>query len=140
MAWYHFRWASKTLEILALAGLFPCLAYGQVSITKFEGSATDIGVQRGPGQIGGVEFRVKGTFVYPGTINLGAATARFDALLAELGPGGQGELITTVDDAPLVPITLVTTKGKPTEGKYETIFPSAISFFREKSLPQIGYI
>jgi hypothetical protein len=121
MAWHQFKWASKTLGILAFAGLLPCLAYGQATVTEFRGTATDIGIQRGPGQTGGVEFRVYGTFVYPGTINLAAATARFDALLAELGPGGQGELLTTVDDAPLVPITLVTRSGgKPDEAVYET--------------------
>lgn len=121
MAWYQFRWAAKTLGILAFAGLLPCLAYGQVTVTEFHGTATDIGIQRGPGQTGGVEFRVSGTFVYPGATNLGAVTARFDYLHAELGPGGRGELLKTVDEAALLPITLVTRpRSEPNEAVYET--------------------
>jgi hypothetical protein len=113
--------------------------------TEFRGTATDIGVQRGPGQTGGVEFRAYGTFVYTGPINLSAATACFDALLAELGPegqgGGQGELLTTVNDAPLVPITLVTRpKGKPDEALYETpgSFRPKFRFSVENRSPEDG--
>ena len=35
-------------------------AASAIDVFKFTGTATDIGIQRGPNQVGGVEFRLQG--------------------------------------------------------------------------------
>jgi hypothetical protein len=91
------------------------------NVTDFKGSITDVGVQRGPNQIGGVELRSYGTFVYRGPIDLTSSTATFELLFAELGPGGAGELMKTANDASFLPITLPSDDSSEVdEAKYET--------------------
>jgi hypothetical protein len=82
----------------------PAHATGQVS--RFDGVATDIGVQREPGGTGGVEYRIRGEFDYAGEIDLSSTTATWLSLLEEVGDGAAGELLTTVDDAPVVPLSI----------------------------------
>ncbi len=38
-------------------------------VCEFKGTVTDIGVQRGPGQIGGIEYRIDGKFDYNGDLS-----------------------------------------------------------------------
>jgi hypothetical protein len=124
--------AFATLTCLA------CLpvAAGAVEINDifaFKGTATDIGVQRGPGQIGGIEYRIEGKFDYDGPLDLTRSTVTFHHFLDEHLPGGNGEMLLTTDNADLVcpepnpgdcvatlaPL-LSSSSSKPNEGKYET--------------------
>ena len=102
-------------------------------VFNFKGTATDIGVQRGPGQIGGIEYRIEGKFEYIGPLDLSTSTLTFHRFLDEYLPGGNGEMILTTDNADLVcsedsPSDCVATlaplvassSSKLTEGKYET--------------------
>jgi hypothetical protein len=102
-------------------------------IFAFKGTATDIGVQRGPGQIGGIEYRIEGKFEYAGPLDLTTSTVTFHHFLDEHLPGGNGEMLLTTDNADLVcpepnpgdcvatlaPL-LSSSSSKPNEGKYET--------------------
>jgi hypothetical protein len=111
---------------LALAALILVLtpavqAVDVPTVTDFKGSITDVGVQRGPNQVGGVELRTYGTFVYGGSIDLRVSTVEFEQLFAELGPGGAGELMTTTNGASFLPITLPSDdSAEVDEAKYET--------------------
>ena len=102
-------------------------------IFAFKGTTTDIGVQRGPGQIGGIEYRIEGKFEYDGPLDLTKSTVTFHHFLDEYLPGGNGEMVLTTDNADLVcpepnPGDCVATlapllsasSSKPNEGKYET--------------------
>ena len=71
-------------------------------IFAFKGTATDIGVQRGPGQIGGIEYRIEGKFDYDGPLDLTRSTVTFHHFLDEHLPGGNGEMVLTTDNADLV--------------------------------------
>ncbi len=103
---------------ILLAPSPPALA---VEIDEFKGSITDVGVQRGPGQIGGVEFRTQGTFFYAGPIDLSTSTITFTELFTENGPGGPHELMTTTDDASFLPITFFADDSSEfDESKYES--------------------
>jgi hypothetical protein len=122
------------LASAALAAAYLPATAGAVEINDvhdFHGTATDIGVQRGPGQIGGIEYRIDGKFDYSGPIDLSKATLTFQYLLDEYLPGGNGEFVLTTDNADLVcpdppdgcvPAMppLVGKGSKATEGKYET--------------------
>jgi hypothetical protein len=108
------------LGALVAFALLPGAASG-IEVFDFSGTATDIGIQRGPGQVGGVELRFEGSFVYDGQIDLSNATVTFYELLAEMGPGGAGELIKTGDEANFLPITLdADNSSEEDEGKYLT--------------------
>ena len=101
-------------------------------VFDFKGTVTDIGVQRGPGQIGGIEYRIDGQFDYDGPLDLTKSTITFHNLFDEHLPGGNGEMVLTTDNADLVcpeppgdcvPVLapLVSAKSsKPNEAKYET--------------------
>jgi len=75
-----------------------------VDLFDFNGSITDVGVQRGPGQVGGVEFRIRGKFVLDHPLDLSRTTVVLEHLFVDAAPGGLGELMTTIDDAPVVPL------------------------------------
>jgi len=103
-------------------------------VFAFKGTATDIGVQRGPGQIGGIEYRIEGKFEYDGPLDLSKSTVTFHNLLDE--EGGNGEMLLTTDNADLVcpepagdcvlipnvsmPTLFSSSSSKPVEAKYET--------------------
>ena len=107
-------------------------------ILAFKGTATDIGVQRGPHQIGGIEYRIEGKFVYAGPLDLSTAKLTFHHLLDEYLPGGNGEMVLTIDNADLVcpeppedegceltplismPSLPASSSSKAIEGKYES--------------------
>lgn len=122
------------LATAALAAAYLPATAGAVEINDvfdFHGTATDIGVQRGPGQIGGIEYRIDGKFDYDGPIDLHKAKMTFQYLLDEYLPGGNGEFVLTTDNADLVcpdppdgcvPAMppLIGTGSKSTEGKYES--------------------
>jgi len=109
------------------------------AVFDFKGTVTDIGVQRGPGQIGGIEYRIEGKFDYNGPLDLSKSTITFHNLFDESEEGGNGEMVLTTDNAPLVcpdpPGTCVLVKpgeislatlvaassSKKTEAKYETL-------------------
>ena len=46
-------------------------------VFDFKGTVTDIGVQRGPGQVGGIEYRIEGKFEYDGPLDLTRSTVTF---------------------------------------------------------------
>jgi hypothetical protein len=108
-----------TLAFVVTIGSIPGIAIG-LPVFDYDGSATDIGVQRGPGQTGGVEYRIRGKVPFDGTINLSEAIVTFTALMAEFGPGGEGEIVKTVDDAALVPLDVFPRKGGVDKGVYDT--------------------
>jgi hypothetical protein len=103
-----------------LAALLSPAAAGAIDVTRFNGSATDIGIQRGPGQVGGVEYRIRGEFDFDGPLDLTTSFATWDSLLAEIGEGGAGELIKTTDDAPVVPIGVQRRRAGANDALYET--------------------
>jgi hypothetical protein len=101
-------------------------------VFAFKGTTTDIGVQRGPGQIGGIEYRIEGKFEYDGPLDLTRSTVTFHHFLDEHLPGGNGEMVLTTDNADLVcpeppgdcvatlaPL-LSSSSSKRVEAKYET--------------------
>ena len=90
------------------SGKDPALA---VDVSNFSGSITDVGVQRGPGQVGGVEFRIRGTFSLDHPLDLTRATVILEDLFVDSAQNGLGELMTTVDDAAVVPLELVARDG-----------------------------
>jgi hypothetical protein len=114
------------------------------NVLAFKGTATDIGVQRGPNQIGGIEYRIEGKFVYSGPMNLSKSTITFHRLLDEIDQfdedgdllPGNGEMVLTIDNHDLVCVTgdadcvlepgfglpTLASSGssKPIEGKYES--------------------
>jgi hypothetical protein len=114
-------------------------AAGAVEINDvfdFKGTATDIGVQRGQNQIGGIEYRIEGKFENDGPMNLSRSTITFHRLLDEHLPGGNGEMVLTIDNHDLVCVTgdpdcvleagfgmptlVSSNSSKAVEGKYET--------------------
>jgi hypothetical protein len=101
---------ARTIGLLTFAlggfGTFPDEA-AAVDAFDFNGSITDVGVQRGPGQVGGVEFRIRGRFVPEQALDLSRATVVLEDLFVDDAPDGLGELMTTVDDAAVVPLALV---------------------------------
>jgi hypothetical protein len=122
---------------LACLACFPAAASAVEinDVFAFKGTATDIGVQRGPGQIGGIEYRVEGKFEYDGPLDLTKSTVTFHHFLDEHLPGGNGEMVLTTDNADLVcpdplPIgsdcvatlapLLSSSSSKKIEAKYET--------------------
>ena len=113
------RIALLSLVSLVMAGAWP--AAGEVVFTKFKGSITDVGVLRGPGQVGGVEFRIGGTFLYDGQIDFSRAVVTFMAMMLEEGEGGGGELMRTVDMAHFLPLAAPPDDSNgPDDGLYET--------------------
>ena len=92
------------LGTLACLACLPAAARAVVidDILAFKGTATDIGVQRGPGQTGGIEYRIEGKFEYDGPLDLGKATLTFHHFLDEYLDGGNGEMVLTTDNADLV--------------------------------------
>ena len=103
-------------------------------VFDFKGTVTDIGVQRGPGQVGGIEYRIEGKFEYDGPLDLTKSTITFHNMFDEYLPGGNGEMVLMTDNVDLVcPLEaspsectpalapLVSAKSsKPAEAKYET--------------------
>ena len=103
-------------------------------VFEFKGTVTDIGVQRGPGQVGGIEYRIEGKFEYDGKLDLTKSTVTFHNMFDEYLPGGNGEMVLTTNNANLVcPLEahpgecepalapLVSAKSsKSVEAKYET--------------------
>src|SRR5262249_20464493 len=85
----------------------------------------DIGIQRGPDQVGGVEFRLQGDFAYDGPIDLRHSTVTLFQLFAEMGNGGAGELIKTVNAANFLPITLASSKNSQVD---EALYQSPSAF------------
>ena len=109
-----------TLVGLAMVIASPAAA-SEVVFTKFKGSITDVGVLRGPGQVGGVEFRIEGTFLYGGQIDFSRAVVTFVAMMLEEGAGGGGELMRTVDMARFLPLAAPPDdSNEPDDGLYET--------------------
>ena len=123
----RFLVGSISLATLALLAVAPSARADTVSVVeKFTGTATDIGVVRGAGQIGGVEYRFHGQFNHPG-LDLSNSTFKWTEAFVE--PGGSGELMhllqgnggpETDTPWPAAGISLTTTKGDPDEAKYET--------------------
>jgi len=103
-------------------------------VFEFKGTVTDIGVQRGPGQVGGIEYRIGGKFEWDGKLDLTKSTVTFHNMFDEYLPGGNGEMVLITDNAALVcPLEaaagtcvsalapLVSAKSsKSVEAKYET--------------------
>lgn len=90
-----------------------------VPMTKFNASVTDVGIDRGEGNVGGVELRMAGKFTFTGLLDLGASTVTLDDLMLE--EGGFGELVVTVDRACFLPLPLLTREGgEADKGLYET--------------------
>jgi hypothetical protein len=103
-------------------------------VFEFKGTVTDIGVQRGPGQVGGIEYRIEGKFEWDGKLDLTKSTVTFHNMFDEYLPGGNGEMVLITDNAALVcPLEaaagtcvpalapLISAKSsKSVEAKYET--------------------
>jgi hypothetical protein len=119
---------------LACLACLPAAASAEVpEVFAFKGTATDIGVQRAPGQVGGIEYRIEGKFDYEGLLDLTRSKVTFHHFLDE--EGGNGEMLLTTDNADLVcpeplPIgsdcvatlkpLLSSSSSKRIEAKYET--------------------
>jgi hypothetical protein len=89
-------------------------------VFDFEGTVTDIGVQRGVDQVGGIEYRINGTFKYAGALNLSQSKITFHNLFDEINWGpcpvaeprcetdengnrkGNGEMVLTTNNVDLV--------------------------------------
>jgi len=111
----------RTAFAVLVAGLCVAAPAGAVEVTGFNGSATDLGIQREPGGTGGVEYRIRADFEYDGTIDLRSSTITFLALLNEVDPGGVGELITMRDDVGFLPFSIPSTsRSSGNEALYET--------------------
>ncbi len=90
-------------------------------VEQFNGSATDIGIQREPGGTGGVEYRIRGELSFDGSIDLSRATVTWLSILEEVGEGAAGELMKTIDDAPVVPLVIPARYGsEPDDAVFET--------------------
>jgi hypothetical protein len=107
-------------------------------VFDFRGTVTDIGVQRAPGQVGGIEYRVEGKFDYDGPLDLTKSTITFHNLFDEYLEGGNGEMVLTTDNVDLVcpepagdcvlikpgevslPTLASSSSSKKIEAKYET--------------------
>src|SRR5262245_1286501 len=130
-----FRRLALGVATLACVAWLPAVAGAATDqppvVFDFKGTATDIGVQRGPGQIGGIEYRIEGKFETDVPLDLSKSTVTFHRFLDE--EGGNGEMVLTTNNADLVcsddsPATCDATlepigsssSSKPTEGKYET--------------------
>lgn len=105
--------------VAAIASLAPGAALA-VDVTRFSGHITDVGIQRGPGQVGGVEFRIRGRIVIDQDLDLGASVVTLERLFVELGPGGAGELMTMMDDVPFLPYELLPKRGDHDKVLYDT--------------------
>jgi hypothetical protein len=109
--------AAVLAAVLLLAADPPPAGAADVDLSYFKGSITDVGIQRGPGQVGGVEFRIEGEFSYDGPIDLSRSTLVLHELFVE--EGGAGELMTMMDDAGFLPFSLITrSSSEPDEAKY----------------------
>jgi hypothetical protein len=116
-----------------------CLPAGASAVViddvfEFKGTVTDIGVQRGPGQVGGIEYRIEGKFEWDGKLDLTKSTVTFHNMFDEYLPGGNGEMVLITDNANLVcPLEAAAgtcvpalaplvsaTSSKSVEAKYET--------------------
>ena len=94
------------LATLACVAWLPVAASATVELINdedvfaFKGTVTDIGVQRGNNQIGGIEYRIEGKFDYNGPLDLTKSTVTFHRFFDE--EGGSGEMVLTIDNADLV--------------------------------------
>src|SRR5262245_50267255 len=124
--------AFLSVAALALFNAVPVVYADQVTeVKKFTGTATDIGVVRGPGQIGGVEYRIHGEFRHP-AMDLTHSTFVFKQAFVEPdSPSGDGagELMTLLQGPggpetdkpwPSNGISMNANKGEPDEAKYDT--------------------
>jgi hypothetical protein len=116
------RWFHLAVAMLIAMMWFPAAALA-VDVFDFKGTITDVGIQRGPGQIGGVEYRIEGEFVYAGPLDLSTSTITLNTLFRQvLANGGLSqEFLTTIDDAQLLPLTLGSDDSSEADNaKYET--------------------
>jgi hypothetical protein len=129
------RLAVGFATLACLAGLPAGASAVEINdVFEFRGTVTDIGVQRAPGQVGGIEYRVEGKFEWDGPLDLTKSTVTFHNLFDEFLPGGDGEMVLTTDNADLVcPIDparsgcvpvlaplVSSSSSKTIEAKYET--------------------
>src|SRR4030095_8305194 len=88
------------LATLACVAWLPAAASATVELINdddvfaFKGTVTDIGVQRGNNQIGGIEYRIEGKFDYNGPLDLTKSTVTFHRFFDE--EGGSGEMVLTI--------------------------------------------
>src|SRR5678810_279712 len=78
---------SLGLATLACLAWLPAAAHAvEISddaVFDFKGTVTDIGVQRGPGQIGGIEYRIEGKFLTDVPLDLSNSKVTFHRFLDE---------------------------------------------------------
>lgn len=106
-------------------------------VAKFNGTITDVGVVRGPGQTGGVEYRIRGELISAVNIDLSDATFTIDEFFVELegaAGAGAGELMRKSqgnsgpeNDPPLAPCgpgilncPLTQSQGDADDAKFDT--------------------
>src|SRR5262245_35221218 len=133
------RWLVASLSLVGLMSLasVPAVHADLVKdVERYNGTITDVGVIRGPLQIGGVEYRIRGEVISLVDIDLSDATFTIEEFFVELdgpvGPGA-GELMRKSqgpDDGPasdplLVPCgpsepncPLIQTQGDPDEARF----------------------
>jgi hypothetical protein len=132
---------SLSLAAITLFAVVPAvqadLVDGVDEVTKFTGTVTDVGVVRGPGQTGGVEYRIHGEFTSPVEVILNNSTFTIDEFFFEPDGAkpGAGELMRASQgpggpetDPLLKPCglptpgdcTLAVSKGDPDDATFET--------------------
>jgi hypothetical protein len=122
---------SLSLAAITLFAVVPAVQADLVTeVTKFTGTVTDVGVVRGPGQTGGVEYRIHGEFTSPLDLALNNSTFTIDKFFFEpdgAGGLGAGELMRASQgqggpetDPLLAPITLAASKGDLDDATFET--------------------
>lgn len=117
---------SLSLAAITFFAVVPAVRADLVTeITKFTGTVTDVGVVRGPGQIGGVEYRIHGEFTSPLEVTLNTSTLLIEKFFFE--PDGAGELMRASQgpggpetDPLLAPITIISTLGDPDDVTFNT--------------------
>ena len=119
---------SLSFAAMALFAAVPAVQADWVTdVKKFTGTITDVGVVRGPGQTGGVEYRIHGVFTSPLALALDNSTFTIEEFFVE--PNGAGELMRAsqgpADKGPegdplLAPITLTSSQGDPDDATFET--------------------
>jgi hypothetical protein len=117
---------SLSLAAVTLFAVVPAVQADLVTdVTNFTGTVTDVGVVRGPGQTGGVEYRIHGEFTSPLEITMKTSTFLIEKFFYE--PDGAGELMRASQgpggpetDPLLAPITLPATQGDLDDVTYNT--------------------
>lgn len=82
---------SLSFAAMTLFAVVPAVQADLVlDVTKFTGTITDVGVVRGPGQTGGVEYRIRGEFKSTVNIDLRNSTFTIEKFFAQHGsPTGE---------------------------------------------------